>query len=192
MQAAAKVGCSMSPSEIAMELKKRDSHLFSRMTPQVVGTWIDCSGTRPEWKKDVSERAEKYGNRPRPNITRKSILAPFPDIEEGTFGGFVRLELVLTMPVVVPLLLPDYSFLYLRFFRCLPMMAHSFSARHHGFTNFFSRNSTGLIVVQHELPRNCQLIHQNFASNNSFDTALQLGIRSYQGLVFESTLIRPM
>jgi hypothetical protein len=92
MQAAAKVGHSMSPSEIAMELKKRDSHLFSRMTPQVVGAWIDCSGTRPEWKKDVSERAEKYGNRPRPNITRKSILAPFPDVEEGIINHLRRVR----------------------------------------------------------------------------------------------------
>jgi hypothetical protein len=90
MQVAAKVGCSMSPCEIAMKLKKRNSHLFSRMMPQVVGTWIDHSGTRPEWEKDVLERAEKYGNRPWPNVMHKSILAAFSDIEERIIDHLQR------------------------------------------------------------------------------------------------------
>jgi hypothetical protein len=92
VQVAAKLGRGMSPAEIAMELKKRDSHMFSRITPQVIGAWIDRSGTRSVWKKDILERAEKHGNRPQANITRKSILAPFPDIEEGIIDHLQRIR----------------------------------------------------------------------------------------------------
>jgi hypothetical protein len=82
IQAAAKAGHDMSPIEISRELKKRNAHLFSRITPQVIGAWIDRNGTRPVWKKTVLEWAAN-GNRPPANITRKSILAPYPEVVDG-------------------------------------------------------------------------------------------------------------
>ena len=55
LQAAVKVGHSMSPIEIAKELKLHDPRLFERIMPQVIGAWIDHGGTCPIWSKSVLE-----------------------------------------------------------------------------------------------------------------------------------------
>jgi hypothetical protein len=84
IQAAAKVGYGMSPIAITTELKCRNSEQFARITPQVIGAWINRSGTCPVWKPEVIKIAQN-GNQPPGHVNRTNILAPYPDI----IGGIV-------------------------------------------------------------------------------------------------------
>jgi DDE superfamily endonuclease len=91
VQATAKVGYGMSPLAIATELKRRDPEQFARITPQVIGAWIDRSGTRPVWKPEVIQRAQN-GNQPPGRVTRTNILAPYPHIVSGIVDQLRKLR----------------------------------------------------------------------------------------------------
>lgn len=71
--AAKQVGWQMSPAAIVDLLQKRDPVVFSRLTRQVVGRWIDRADGRPKWKAAVMVRLEA-GNRPGGQPTRHGIL----------------------------------------------------------------------------------------------------------------------
>lgn len=75
--AALEAGYGMSPLTIATLLKRKNPALFTRITPQVIGSWIDRSGTKPLWRPEVIQRALN-GNIPPGRVTRANILAPYP------------------------------------------------------------------------------------------------------------------
>lgn len=77
--AAAIVGYGMSPKSIEREVKMLDPAKFKALTPQVIGQWIDRTGTCPRWTDKVLDRV-KRGARPEDTTTRKSILSPYPDV----------------------------------------------------------------------------------------------------------------
>ena len=79
VRAAAIVGYRMSPTAIEREAKRLDPVKFKQLTSQVIGQWIDRSGTRPRWATRVLDRV-KRGARPEDTTTRKSILALHPDV----------------------------------------------------------------------------------------------------------------
>ena len=72
----------MSPTAIAAELKHRNPDQFLKITPQVIGSWIDRSGTHPVWKPEVMRRAQN-GNQPPGHVNRTNILAPYPHVVSG-------------------------------------------------------------------------------------------------------------
>ncbi|KIK74383.1 hypothetical protein PAXRUDRAFT_19931 [Paxillus rubicundulus Ve08.2h10] len=74
-----RIGYGMSPIQIERELKRMDPARFSQISAQVIGTWIDRSGTRPVWKKEVVDRAAR-GCLPRDTSTRSHVLTPFPNV----------------------------------------------------------------------------------------------------------------
>lgn len=47
----------MSPSDIVCDLKMKNPILFSKLTVQVVGRWIDRSGEKPQWSNRTLQRA---------------------------------------------------------------------------------------------------------------------------------------
>jgi hypothetical protein len=53
VRAANVVGYGMSPIEIDHTIKNIDPVNFKSLTPQVIGTWIDRTGTKPVWKDSV-------------------------------------------------------------------------------------------------------------------------------------------
>ena len=89
--AATKVGYTMSPIAIAMELKRRNPGQFAKITPQVIGTWIDRSSTCPVWKPEVIQRAQK-GNQPPGHVNRRNILSPYPHIISGIIDQLRKLR----------------------------------------------------------------------------------------------------
>ncbi|KIJ09609.1 hypothetical protein PAXINDRAFT_87222 [Paxillus involutus ATCC 200175] len=69
----------MSPIEIEHYLKRMDPSRFSRITAQVIGTWIDHSGPQPVWRASVLDRAA-CSNLPRAASATPGILSGHPDI----------------------------------------------------------------------------------------------------------------
>ena len=51
--AANRVGHEMQPSQIVHDLKRRHPQRFAKLTQQVIGRWIDRSGTIPRWSEDT-------------------------------------------------------------------------------------------------------------------------------------------
>jgi hypothetical protein len=77
--AAAIVGYGMSPKSIEREVKVLDPVKFKALTPQVIGQWIDHTGTHPRWTDKVLDHA-KCGAHPEDTTTHKSILTPYPNV----------------------------------------------------------------------------------------------------------------
>ncbi|KAG2028826.1 hypothetical protein BDR03DRAFT_882592, partial [Suillus americanus] len=77
--AAIRVGYGMSPIEIERELKRVDPSRFHGISAQVIGRWIDQSGTRPVWRASVLARVQK-GNLPLTTATPPGILAKYPEV----------------------------------------------------------------------------------------------------------------
>ncbi|KAG1739663.1 hypothetical protein EDB19DRAFT_1908684 [Suillus lakei] len=87
------VGISMSPSDIVREVQQMDLLQFHTLTPQVVGTGIDCSGDKPVWTAATLARAQRR-SLPMYQNTRKSILSPYPDIIKTIMNDFQSLQQV--------------------------------------------------------------------------------------------------
>lgn len=68
----------MSPHAICYHAQKLDPRCET-LTPQVIGRWIDRTGTRPQWKDSVITRA-KQGHLASSTVTRTNILSPYPDV----------------------------------------------------------------------------------------------------------------
>jgi hypothetical protein len=83
------VGISWSPSEILRHLQRSDPVAFKKLTTQVIGNWIDRTGPVPVWKAWVLKRA--YDGRERGIVTRKSILAPYPELNKEIKGQLLKL-----------------------------------------------------------------------------------------------------
>jgi hypothetical protein len=88
-----KVGYGMSPVEICCEAKRLNPTAFATLTSQVVGWWIDRSGSRPAWRREILKRAED-GNRPPGLVTRSPLLEKYPDIVKQIVDQLRKLRLV--------------------------------------------------------------------------------------------------
>lgn len=72
--AAREVGPLMLPKSIVTLLHARNSQQFSRLTPQVLGRWIERpKNAAPRWKEKVLKRVQ-MGNKPHGLVTRSGIL----------------------------------------------------------------------------------------------------------------------
>jgi hypothetical protein len=67
------VGQEMSPTKIVKGCQRRSWKLFHLLRADVVGKWIDRSGSRPCWSTAVLVKVAK-GNCPGGSITRKGVL----------------------------------------------------------------------------------------------------------------------
>lgn len=64
----------MSPKAIVDLLRARNPVQFARLTPQVIGRWIEHpKNTAPRWSNKVLERVQ-MGNKPHGLVTRSGIL----------------------------------------------------------------------------------------------------------------------
>jgi hypothetical protein len=63
----------MSPIDIVRDLKKINPAQFGRLTPQVLGQWIDRSGESARWSDVTLERVRK-GNSPGGVTTHVGVL----------------------------------------------------------------------------------------------------------------------
>ena len=77
--AALRVGYGMSPVQIEHELKRIDPTCFAGIHVQVIGSWIDHSGTQPAWHVNVLARVQK-GNLPLTKATPPGILSKYPNV----------------------------------------------------------------------------------------------------------------
>lgn len=77
--AALRVGYGMSPVQIERELKRIDPTRFAGIHAQVIGSWIDHSGTQPAWHANVLARVRK-GNLPLTKATPPGILSKYPNV----------------------------------------------------------------------------------------------------------------
>lgn len=69
-----KLGPSMSPKEIVTNLRAANPTQFSRLTPQILGCWIERPKNGPaRWKNNVLERVQT-GNKPQGYVTRSGVL----------------------------------------------------------------------------------------------------------------------
>ncbi|KAF7371545.1 DDE superfamily endonuclease [Mycena venus] len=84
--AAARAGRSWHPSAIVREARKLNLGVFWKLTPQVVGRWIDPEANAAgvsKWKDSVLRNvAWAKGNSPGGHLTRTGILQPYPDIRK--------------------------------------------------------------------------------------------------------------
>jgi lipoate synthase len=80
----------MRPTEIVRELQKMDSNLFSRLTSQTVGGWIDREGTAPRWSTCTLERV-KQANKPGGVTTRVGVLVGYPEVTEQILRSLEQL-----------------------------------------------------------------------------------------------------
>ncbi|KAG2116145.1 hypothetical protein DEU56DRAFT_748441 [Suillus clintonianus] len=69
----------MSPVQIECELQHIDHTHFGWIHAQVIGSWIDHSGTRPAWHSIVLARVQK-GNLPLTTATPPTILTKYPEV----------------------------------------------------------------------------------------------------------------
>ncbi|KAJ7069136.1 hypothetical protein C8F01DRAFT_976393, partial [Mycena amicta] len=92
--AAVKAGRPWKPVEIVREAKKMDGETFAKLTPQVVGRWIDKDAKRAgesKWKDSVLKNVAK-GNTPGGHTTRAGILQPYPEIRKAINDDLVSLR----------------------------------------------------------------------------------------------------
>jgi hypothetical protein len=83
----------MSPIEIERELKRVDPSRFRGISAQVIGRWIDHSGTRPVWHANVLACVQK-GNLPLTTATPPSILSKYPDVTKAIIEDLCALRTV--------------------------------------------------------------------------------------------------
>jgi len=69
----------MSPVGIERELKRIDPARFGGISAQVIGRWIDHSGTRPRWHANVLAHVQR-GNLPLTTATPTGILSKYPNV----------------------------------------------------------------------------------------------------------------
>ncbi|KAF8318611.1 uncharacterized protein EI90DRAFT_3133107 [Cantharellus anzutake] len=81
-EVAATVGWSMSPTEIVKGCQTRSQKLFQSLWADVVRKWIDRTGSRPCWSEETLAKVAKESC-PGGNITRKGILASYPETIEA-------------------------------------------------------------------------------------------------------------
>lgn len=80
--AAIRVGYGMSPIEIECELKQVNPSCFCGISAQVIGRWIDHSGTQPVWHANVLAHVQK-GNLPLTTRTPPNILSKYPNVTKA-------------------------------------------------------------------------------------------------------------
>ncbi|KAG2159523.1 uncharacterized protein EDB93DRAFT_1099873 [Suillus bovinus] len=91
--AATRVGYGMSPIEIERELKQVDPSRFCGIFAQVIGRWIDHSGTQPVWHANVLACVQK-GNLPLTTGTPPSILSKYPNVTKAIIEDLCALHTV--------------------------------------------------------------------------------------------------
>lgn len=70
---------SWSPTAIVKQLQRTLPSIFEKLSPQVLGRFIDKTGPRKKWKQSVIEEV-KLGLGPVGTVTRYPFLKDFPDI----------------------------------------------------------------------------------------------------------------
>ncbi|KAG2341697.1 hypothetical protein BDR05DRAFT_949526 [Suillus weaverae] len=79
-QAHSKCTCNLGQKlQIECKLKQIDPTRFAGIHAQVIGSWIDHSGTRPAWHANVLACVQK-GNLPLTKATPPGILSKYPDV----------------------------------------------------------------------------------------------------------------
>jgi DDE superfamily endonuclease len=88
----------MSPIEISRIAKSMNPVQFAGLTPQVIGTWIDRSGSKPTWKSSVLQRVR---HNPGGEVTRKDILTDYPEVTQNIVDHLRKLRIA-GVPLDVP------------------------------------------------------------------------------------------
>ncbi|KAI0308595.1 hypothetical protein OF83DRAFT_219369, partial [Amylostereum chailletii] len=79
IRAGREAGPRMRPTEIVKILQRRNPNDFAKITPQVIGRYIDRSSSLPKWKPSVLNRVkDRAGAKPGGHNTRSGVLDAYP------------------------------------------------------------------------------------------------------------------
>jgi hypothetical protein len=97
-QAAEITSFGMSPIEINCIIKSMNPVQFAGLTPQVIRTWIDHSGSKLMWKSSVLQHVR---HNPGGKVTWKDILTNYPEVMQNIVDHLCKL-CIASVPLNVP------------------------------------------------------------------------------------------